>query len=78
MNVLQVSTQYAIGYEVLHYVEVRVAKLSLCLTKHYSMKTYGGVDVQIHVFLTSAQVGDGQLQAPAAFPPGKEPPVPIG
>jgi hypothetical protein len=32
-------------------------KLSLYLTKHYAMKTYGGVDVQIHVFLTSALVG---------------------
>jgi hypothetical protein len=33
-------------------------KLSLCLNiKHYAMKMYGGVDVQIHVFLTSALVG---------------------
>jgi hypothetical protein len=31
--------------------------LSLCLTiKHYAMKVYGGVDVSIHVFLTSALV----------------------
>jgi hypothetical protein len=33
------------------------------------MKTYGGMDVQIHVFLTSAQVGDEQLHAPAALLP---------
>jgi hypothetical protein len=26
--------------------------------KHYAMKTHGGVDVYIHVFLTSALVGD--------------------
>jgi hypothetical protein len=31
-------------------------KLSL-LIKHHAMKTYGGVDVQTHVFLTSALVG---------------------
>jgi hypothetical protein len=43
------------------------------------MKTYGGVDVQIHVFLTSAQfVVSGQHHTPAALPPGEEPPVPIG
>jgi hypothetical protein len=29
-------------------------KLSLCLTKHYAIKRYGGMDVQIRVFLTSA------------------------
>jgi hypothetical protein len=26
--------------------------LSLCLTKYYAMKTYGGMDVYIHVFFT--------------------------
>jgi hypothetical protein len=26
--------------------------LCLCLTKHYAMKTYGGMDVEIHVFFT--------------------------
>jgi hypothetical protein len=43
------------------------------------MKTYGGVDVQIHVFLTSALVEvSGQLHALAPLPPKEEPPVPIG
>jgi hypothetical protein len=42
------------------------------------MKTYWGVDVHPREFLNLAQDGDGQLQAPAAFPPGKDPPVPIG
>jgi hypothetical protein len=38
------------------------------------METYGGVDVEIHMFLTSALVGgDGQLHAPAALHPGKGP-----
>jgi hypothetical protein len=43
------------------------------------MKTYGELDVYPHVFLTSAQDG-GEWSAlrPAALPPGKEPPVPIG
>jgi hypothetical protein len=31
--------------------------MCLCLTKHYAMKIYGGVDVKIHVFLTLALVG---------------------
>jgi hypothetical protein len=35
--------------------------LSLFLTKGYAMKTYGGVDVEIHVILTSALVGGGWL-----------------
>jgi hypothetical protein len=36
------------------------------------MKVYGGVDVYIHIFLNLGPA------APAALPPGKEPPVPFG
>jgi hypothetical protein len=37
-------------------VEVKV-KLSLCLTKHHAMKSYGSMEVQLHAFLTLAQGG---------------------
>jgi hypothetical protein len=40
------------------------------------MKAYG-VEVKLHVILTSMEVS-GQLHAPAALFPGKELPVPIG
>jgi hypothetical protein len=45
-------------------------KLSLCLTKHYAMKTYGEVDVYVHFFLSSALVG-GEWSAshPCRFTP---------
>jgi hypothetical protein len=42
------------------------------------MKTYGEVDVSIHIFLTSAIVGgEWSASRPFRFTPGKEPPVPI-
>jgi hypothetical protein len=34
-------------------IEILV-NLSLILTKHHIMKTHGGVDVQLHAFLTPA------------------------
>jgi hypothetical protein len=53
-------------------------KFFLCLTKHHAMKTYWGVEVQLHAFLTSAlEEVSGQLHAPAALPPVKDLPVPI-
>jgi hypothetical protein len=43
------------------------------------MKVYGGVDVQIHVFLTSAVVGgEWSASSPGRLTPGKESSVPIG
>jgi hypothetical protein len=39
------------------------------------MKAYRGVDIQIHIFLTSALAGvSGQHHAPAALPPGERSP----
>jgi len=35
------------------HLKARV-KLPLCLTKHHAMKTYRGVEVSLHAFLTSA------------------------
>jgi uncharacterized protein YlaI len=51
-------------------------KLWLCLTnwaERYDIKTYGRVDIQIHVFLTSAQLMlSVQLHVSATLPKRKE------
>jgi hypothetical protein len=39
------------------FTTIKKVKLFLCLIKHYIIKTYGGVDVEIHIFLISAVVG---------------------
>jgi hypothetical protein len=40
------------------------------------MNAYGGMEVQSHIFLTSALVGgDGQLHAQAALTSGKQAPI---
>jgi hypothetical protein len=36
------------------YVSEVKLPLSLCLIKHHDMTTYGGVEVYLHAFLTSA------------------------
>jgi hypothetical protein len=42
------------------------------------MKTYWGVDVYSHIFLTSGQLEvSGLLHAPAALPPRKKSPYPL-
>jgi hypothetical protein len=41
-------------------VKIKV-KLSLCLTKHHAMKTYWGMEVWLHAFLTS---GDRRIDGP--------------
>jgi hypothetical protein len=49
-------------------------KLSLCLT-NYAMKTYGRVDVWIHVFLNSAlDGGEWSASCPCRFSPGETTP----
>jgi len=49
-------------------------QLSLCLTKRHYMKTYWGVEIQFHAFLTSALV---ESESSAAHP-GRFTPVPFG
>jgi hypothetical protein len=59
--------------------EVKANRRCAQLIKHYAIKTYGRVDVEIHVFLTwhYLEVG-GQPHAPATLPPGKERAVHLG
>jgi hypothetical protein len=55
--------------------KAKKVKLFLCLTKHYAMKAYGGMDY-IHVFLTSALVGhEWPAPRPCRFTVGEKPPV---
>jgi hypothetical protein len=50
-------------------------KLSLCLTKHHAMKTYWGVEVQLHAFLTSAlDGGEWSASRPGRFTPREKAP----
>jgi hypothetical protein len=57
-------------------VKAKKVKLLMCLTKHHAMKTYEGVEVQLHRPMPQTEES-GQLHAPATLPPGKEPLVPI-
>jgi hypothetical protein len=40
-------------YIYIYVLHVKKVKLSLCLTKHHAMKTYWGVEEELHAFLTS-------------------------
>jgi hypothetical protein len=42
---------------------------------HHVMKTYGEAKVQFRTYLSSARIGDGQLQVPVALLQRKEPSV---
>jgi hypothetical protein len=50
-------------------------QLSLYLIKHHAMKTYGGVEVQFHVYFTLAlDVGDRLASHSGCFTPRKDAP----
>jgi hypothetical protein len=50
-------------------------KASLCLTKYYVMKTYGGVEVKLHAFLTSVlDGGEWSASRPGRFIPRERSP----
>jgi len=54
-------------------------KLPLCLVKHYIMKTLACGGIVPRVTNLGTRWGwSGQLHTPAALPPRKELPVPIG
>jgi hypothetical protein len=42
----------------------------MCLPKYHSMKTYGDVEVQLHVFITWALDGDESASRTSRFAPG--------
>jgi hypothetical protein len=57
------------------YKKGKMFKLSLCLTKYHAMKTIGGVEVQLHAFLTSAlDGGEWSASHPGCFTPGERAP----
>jgi len=50
--------------------------LPLCIAKHHTMKSYRGMEVHFHAFLTSARNGDKySFNTPGALHPRKEPTV---
>jgi hypothetical protein len=49
--------------------------MSLCLPTYQIIKTYGGVEIQLHVFLTSAiDGGDWSVSSPGRFTPEERAP----
>jgi len=43
----------------------------LCLIKHHAIRTYGGVEVEVHVFLTSVLNVRFEALRPVRFTPGE-------
>jgi len=65
--------QNQIHYNEVLMMEMRRVELFLCLTKHHAMKTYGGVELQIHAFITSAlDGGEWSASRPGRFTPGNK------
>jgi hypothetical protein len=66
---------YVIKADIVNFSKNNNITLSLSLNKHYAMKVYGRLDVQIHIFLTSALPG-GKWSAsrPGHFTPRKRAP----
>jgi hypothetical protein len=69
--------QLVLGSELL-YKKKRLRWSRVHIIKHYAMKTYRGVKVQLHTFLTSALVrGQWSALSPGRFSSGKEPRCPL-
>jgi hypothetical protein len=59
-----------------HHVKI---KLSLCLTKHHSMKKYGGVEVYlVALFALALDEDEWSASCSSHFTLGEESPVPTG
>jgi hypothetical protein len=54
--------------------EVIKVKLSLCLTKHHAMKTYWGVEVQLHALTSALDGGEWLASRPGRFTPRERAP----
>jgi hypothetical protein len=64
-----VKIQVAVFWVVTQALKVKV-KLSLRLTKHHAMKTYWGVEVYLHAFLTlELNGGEWSASLPGRFTP---------
>jgi hypothetical protein len=70
---IQGTTTYSFWWYVEGFIYPEKVKLSrpcAYLIKHYALKVYGGMDVQIHIFLTSALVRGGwSVSHPCCFTP---------